>query len=225
MNRKICNRLVCLLMSAAMLLGVSFTGKYKVTAAGTYDCTLTITTPVSGEAPRQPVISSSSLKYEMLGYMWEDGCNFCGSDDSYVSNTEFMNWYADVGSLFGESFGNNALKTFEDGHRYSLSAFAKVSNFSAPMGTEGEVTIIDAVSSEEIDLGSCYYMSASSFAAALPEGVSLPSCIAENDCLVMFGDIPSMVCAPEGHEHTWGEYIVDDEYHWRVCTECGTKLY
>ena len=78
----------------------------------------------------------------MLGYFWEDGCYYCGSDDSYMSDTEFMDWYAGVSDLLGESLGNNALETFEDGHKYSVSAFAKVSNFSAPMGTEGEVTIV-----------------------------------------------------------------------------------
>ena len=172
--------MISLALSAVMLLGVTVTNQNTVTAAGTYDCTLTITRPVPGKVPQSPALSGSSLEYELLGYLWEDGCNFCGSDDSYVSNTEFMNWYADVGSLFGESFGNNALKTFEDGHRYSLSAFAKVSNFSAPMGTEGEVTIIDAVSSEEIDLGSCSLMAVSELMTEMPEGVSLPSCLTQN---------------------------------------------
>lgn len=224
MNRKICNRLVCFLMSAVMLLGVSFTDKYEVTAAGNFDTTLTITSPVPGKVPQSPVISGSSLGYEILGYLWEDDCYHCDSDDAYISDTEFMDWYAGVSALLGYSLGNNALKTFEDGHRYRLSAFAKVSDFSAPMGTEGEVTFIDAVSSEEIGTGSCYFMSASSFAAALPEGVSLPSCLTEDDSLVMFGDIPAMICAPEGHEHTWDEYSFDDEYHWHTCSECGIDL-
>ena len=225
MKRKMRNRMISLALSAVMLLGVTVTNQNTVTAAGTYDCTLTITRPVPGKVPQSPALSGSSLEYELLGYLWEDECYNCGSYSTYISDTEFMNWYADVGSLFGESFGNNALKTFEDGHRYSLSAFAKVSNFSAPMGTEGEVTIIDAVSSEEIDLGSCSLMAVSELMTEMPEGVSLPSCLTEKDTLVMFGSVPTMVCAPEEHEHTWGEYIFDDEYHWRVCTECGTKLY
>lgn len=224
MKRKIWERIFCLSMSAAMLLGISVANKNEVTAAGTYDCTLTITTPVPGETPKQPVISDSSMKYEILGYMWEDECYGCDSYSTYISDTEFMNWYSDVVLLSGGSLGNNALKTFEDGHRYRVSAVAKVSDFSAPMGTEGEVTCIDAVSSEEIGSGSCYLMPVSALVTEMPEGVSLPSCLTENDTLVTLGDVPSMVCAPEGHEHTSGEYGFDDEYHWNVCSECGIVL-
>lgn len=225
MKRKIWERIFCLSMSAAMLLGISFANKNEVTAAGTYDCTLTITTPMPGETPKQPVISDSSMKYEMLGYMWEDECYGCDNYGTYLSDTEFMNWYSDVASLWGGSLGNNALKTFENGHRYRVTAVAKVSNLSVASGTEGEVVCVNAASAEEIGTASCSLMAVSELMTEMPEGVSLPSCLTENDTLVMFGGVPTMVCAPEGHEHTFGEYIFDDEYHWRVCTECGTKLY
>lgn len=224
MKRKVFERLLCLSLSAAMLLGVSLSDKNEVTAAGNFDATLTITVPTPGETPQQPAISGSSMEYEILGYIWEDECYNCGSYSTYISDTEFMDWYTGVIALSGGSLGNNALKTFADGHRYRLTAVAKASDFSAPSGTEGEVTCIDAVSSEEIGSGSCSLMAMSELMAEIPEGVSLPSCITENDTLVMFGDIPVMICAPEGHEHTWGEYIFDDEYHWRVCTECGIDL-
>lgn len=225
MKRKIWERIFCLSMSAAMLLGISVANKNEVTAAGTYDCTLTITTPMPGETPKQPVISDSSMKYEMLGYMWEDECYGCDNYGTYLSDTEFMNWYSDVASLSGGSLGNNALKTFENGHRYRVTAVAKVSNLSVASGTEGEVVCVNAASAEEIGTASCSLMAVSELMTEMPEGVSLPSCLTENDTLVMFGGVPTMVCAPEGHEHTFGEYIFDDEYHWRVCTECGTKLY
>ena len=225
MKRKIWERIFCLSMSAAMFLGISFANKNEVTAAGTYDCTLTITRPVPGKVPQSPALSGSSLEYELLGYLWEDECYNCGSYSTYISDTEFMDWYTGVIALSGGSLGNNALKTFENGHRYSLTAVAKASNFSAPTGTVGEVTCIDAVSSEEIGSGSCSLMAVSALVTEMPEGVSLPSCLTENDTIVMFGDIPSMVCAHEGHEHTFGEYRFDDEYHWRVCSECEAKLY
>ncbi|MGN0622070.1 MAG: hypothetical protein ACI4I9_09400, partial [Porcipelethomonas sp.] len=132
MNRKICNRLVCFLMSAAMLMGISLTDKTEVTAAGNFDATLTITAPRPGETPQQPALSGSSLEYELLGYMWEDECYNCGSYSTYTSDTEFMNWYSDVSSLMGYSNDSDVLKTFEDGHRYRLTAVAKASDFSAP---------------------------------------------------------------------------------------------
>ncbi len=225
MKKGMWSRLLCCALSAAMLLGVSLTDKNEVTAAGNFNATLTITPPRPGETPQQPALSGSSLEYELLGYIWEDECYYCGSYSTYISDTEFMNWYTEVVALSGGSLGNNALETFEDGHRYRLTAVAKVSDFSATSGTEGEVTCIDAVSSEEIGSGSCYLMAVSDLVTEMPEGVSLPSCLTENDTLVMFGDIPVMICAPEGHEHTWGEYSFDDEHHWRVCSECGTKLY
>ena len=175
MKRKMRNRMISLALSAVMLLGVTVTNQNTVTAAGTYDCTLTITRPVPGKVPQSPALSGSSLEYELLGYMWEDECYGCGSYSTYLSDTEFMSWYSDVVSLSGGSLGNNALKTFENGHRYRLTAVAKASDFSAPLGTEGEVTFIDAVSSEEIGSGSCSLMAMSELMAEIPEGVSVPS--------------------------------------------------
>ncbi|MGN0590220.1 dockerin type I domain-containing protein, partial [Ruminococcus sp.] len=225
MKRKMRNRMISLVLSAVMLLGVTVTNQNTVTAAGTYDCTLTVTTPVPGEAPKQPVISDSSLEYELLGYMWEDECYGCGSYGTYLSDTEFMNWYSDVVSLSGGSLGNNALKSFENGHRYRVSAVAKVSNLSVASGTEGEVVCVNTASAEEIGTATCYLTAVSDLVKEMPEGVSLPSCLTEKDTLVMFGGVPTMVCAPEGHTHVDCGYDFDDEHHWHVCLECGTKLY
>lgn len=223
MKTKIFSRLLCFSLSATMLLGISSVNKNEVTAAGTYDCTLTITAPIPGEVPKQPVLSGSSMKYEILGYLWDDSSNIYDNCGTYIPDTEFMDWYTDTAESLGDDFGN-AFETFDDGHEYNLSVMAKISNYSLPAGTEGEVTFIDSVSSEELGTGICSYVSVSDLVTQMPEGISLPSCLTKNDTLVLIGDIPSMICAPEGHEHTKGEYCFDDEYHWRVCSECEIDL-
>ena len=226
MKRNIWKRFICLSMSAVMLIGVSFADKNEVAAEELYDASVTITVPKPEGTPQQPTISGSSMKYEMLGYVWEDYCNLCENEGAYYSSdTEFMNWYTDIGISMGNVLSNKHLKKFENGHEYSLIVFAKVSNFSSPVGVNGDVICIDSASSENIGMGNCDLMPVSAIVSESPDGISLPSCLTENDTLVIINDIPDMKCAPEGHEHTPGEYYFDDEYHWRICSECGIDLY
>lgn len=225
MKRNVWKKMTCLSLSAVMLFGAVVTDTNEAAAAGEYDATITITTPKAGEAPQAPAVSGVQQEYELLGYAWEDACGSCESSGAYYfSDSEFMEWYLNAGLALGGDIGNQILKKFENGHAYTLTAFAKISGLSLPRGGNGDVTCIDGATSETIGTGNCDLFPVSGVQEALPEGFTLPSCLAKGDSLAVINDVPKMECAPKGHSHILGSYRFDDTYHWKICAECGVAL-
>lgn len=208
-------RSLSLAISSVMFFATFPSADISTNAASAYDATLTITLPRPDSIPQEPDISGSTFSMESLGYFWQDNLDY----KIYKPSSKFMDWYF---SLADEKY-RETLRKFQNGHSYSIAVIAKISNTTVPLNEEGDVTIIDAETGESIGETTALYMPVSALASRLPEGTSLPSDLSTDDSLVVF-EMASFPCAPEGHEHTYGEYRFDSKNHWRLCADCNVKL-
>lgn len=221
MKKKYAKRLLSLSLSLGMLCGVVGTEGLPVSAESDYDVTLTLTYPRPGAYPKAPsrFVGSDSLKLTYLGTEWRD------LDDTaqWNDNTEFIKWM----HTLNDDISPINLEAFVDGREYEQYVYLKVSNASIPVGTEAVATLVDSGTSEqpeELDTGEIVLVNMAAYLSMLPEGTSLPSCITEQDSLMMIST-DYLSCAPKGHTHTAGsQYQFDEHQHWRVCTDCGVKL-
>ena len=143
-EEKIVKRVISILLSVAVLCCAAGAEGLLISAENSYDITLTITYPRSGEAPEIPsdFESLSSLELTYLGCEWKTA----DDTEQWDDGTEFIEWMY----TFVNSRNYNSLNTFEDGIMYHQRTYFKIANVSVSGEEEAAVTLVDSATNQQL---------------------------------------------------------------------------
>ncbi|MGN0454705.1 MAG: dockerin type I repeat-containing protein [Ruminococcus sp.] len=218
MKTKLSKKLLSVALS--LLICISALPLSMISAsAAEYDITIrNIVYPRPGVAPQCDITYSGNFDCELLGWQWT---NYSG--DMMAAGPEAYKSF--ILSMEENSYGAkpSELKSFTDTEKYNFYAYFVIKNKIISADTPCTTSFYDETGELIRTVDDSSFIPASEIIAELPEGVTLPSGITENDTFFMCF-MSNLMCSPADHMHQWDSLTCDSNYHWTECNICGKKI-
>lgn len=174
--------------------------------------------PRPGAVPKGNITYNGNFNCELIGWQWT---NYYG--DMVAAGPEAYKSF--ILSMEENSYGAkpSELKSFTDTEKYNFYAYFVIKNKIISADTSCTTSFYDETGELIRTVDDSSFIPASEIIAELPEGVTLPSGITENDTIYMCF-INNLMCSPSDHMHDWDSYTSDCNYDWKECNICGKKI-
>ena len=174
--------------------------------------------PRPGAVPKGNITYNGNFNCELLGWNW---MNYSG--DMMAAGPEAYKSF--ILSMEENSYGAKPaeLKSFTDTEKYDFYAYFVIKNKIISTDTPCTTSFYDETGELIRTVDDSSFIPASEIIAELPEGVTLPSGITENDTFFMCFT-SNLMCSPADHMHQWDSLTCDSNYHWTECNICGKRI-
>lgn len=218
MKTKISKKVISICLSLLICISALLLSMLSASAADYYITINNVFYPRPGAAPKGNITYSGNFNCELLGWQWTNysGDMVSAGPEAYKS---FML------SMEENSYGTKPaeLKAFTDTEKYNFYAYFVIKNKIISADTPCVASFYDESGELLRTVDDSSFIPVSEIIAELPEDITLPSGITENDTLYMCF-IDNLMCSPSDHMHDWDSYTSDCNYHWTECNICGKKI-